>query len=74
MMILPESDSDKYAVTEIWEYYLLCPKYDFGYPKYKYSDGKLSYELQGEIIPMNYVGNDVNGLVESVNIITKLMI
>lgn len=71
-MVMPESGSDEYDVTQIWEYYLLYPKYDIVSSEYKYNNGTLSYEIQGEIIPMNYVGHDISGFVKSVKIVTKL--
>lgn len=68
-MINTESETDEY---EIWENYLLFPKYDLHASDYEYKDGKLSYVVWGEIVPVSIVGMDVSELVESVKIITKL--
>lgn len=65
------TESDEYEVREIWEYYLLYPKYGLtDSVKYDYSDGKLSYEVWGEIKP-EYFSSE-SEFVESVKIITKL--
>lgn len=71
-MVKVESELDEYDTCEIWEYYLLFPKYGLGSCDYEYKDGKLSYEVWGDIVPANLVGMDVSELVESVKIITKL--
>lgn len=71
-MIKVESELDEYDTCEIWEYYLLFPKYGLNSCDYEYKDGKLSYEVWGDIVPANLVGMDVSGLVESIKIVTEL--
>lgn len=51
---------------------MLFPKYGLNSCDYEYKDGKLSYEVWGEIVPANFVGMDVSGLVESIKIVTEL--
>lgn len=69
-MVKVESELDEYDTCEIWEYYLLFPKYGLGSCDYEYKDGKLSYEVWGEIKP-EYFSSE-SEFVESVKIITKL--